>query len=438
MRFHLAPTLARAAMVVAFAAPPVTAQTASPQAPAATNPQQGGGKVIFSRSTDENGQTTSSTGPVAAQPAMAAAPIADDAERQAVTFTDYDLDVHLEPALRQIAVRALVTVRNDGQAPLQHIPLEISSSLNWERIRAGGRDAVFQVATLNSDADHTGQLHEAEVGLAEPLKPGASLQLDAIYSGAIAPNAQRLLALGTPEDVALKSDWDEIGVEFTGLRGFGNVVWYPVASVPAMLGNGARLFDEMGAQKLRMEGARFRLRLTDEFPYNQAPTIALINGYPAALTVTGGSEEVPGVATASQDCGRLGFEAPSLFVAIRKPMQAANTTLWTLPADEAAAPEWTAAAAAANPFVESWLGEHARSQLAVLDLPDQEDAPFEAGALLAAPVRPATDERLQGVMVHALAHAFVNAPGQSPPAWLDEGLARFMGTLWLEKRSGRT
>ena len=133
--------------------------------------------------------------------------------------------------------------------------------------------------------DHTGQLHEAVVPLATPLAPGATLQVDATYSGVIEPNAHRLLAIGTPENLALHSDWDTIDTAFTGLRGFGNVVWYPVSSVPAMLGDGARVFDEMGRHKLRLAGARFTLRLTIEFPHGQPPTVAVINGHPAALKV---------------------------------------------------------------------------------------------------------------------------------------------------------
>ena len=135
-----------------------------------------------------------------------------------------------------------------------------------------------------------------------PLAPGQSIQLDVTYSGAIAQSAQRLLAIGTPQDVALHSDWDGIGVPFTGLRGFGNVVWYPVSSVPVILGDGARLFDEMGEHKLRLAGAHFRLRLTVEFPHGHAPTVALINGHPAPLTVTDVDslgQEIDGVATAS-------------------------------------------------------------------------------------------------------------------------------------------
>jgi hypothetical protein len=432
MKLSFAGTAIAALCLAAF---PCVAQTAPPQ-----QNQPPKGKVILSRSTDENGQTTTQAAQAAAHPSiqMASEPSAEDAERQAVTFTNFDMDVRLHSAAQQIAVRALLTVRNDGNTPLAHIPLQISSSLNWERIRLNARDVAFQVATLNSDADHTGQLHEAAVPLAQPLAPGATLQLDVTYSGSIAANAQRLLAIGTPPDVALHSDWDRISVPFTGLRGFGNVVWYPVSSVPVILGDGARLFDEMGEHKLRIAGAHFRLRLTDEFPHGQAPTVALINGHPAALAVTESgsldqSQEVAGVATASLDGATLGFEAPSLFVAIRTPHPGTNLTAWTLPENQVAVQAWTAAAAAVTPFLQGWLGQRPRAQLTLLDLPDPEDAPFETGALLATTMREASAEQLNGILAHALTHAWM----QSPRAWLSEGVAHFMGTLWTEKQRGR-
>jgi len=412
--------------------PPQTGPQTAPQT------QPSGGQVIFSRSTDENGQTTTQTGPAASLPAiqMAGAPSASDADRQAVTFTAFDMDVHLRAAEQHIAVRSLLTIRNDGKTPLARIPLQISSSLNWEQIRVLGRYAAFAVATLNSDADHTGQLHEAAVPLAVPLAPGQSIQLDVSYSGTIAPSAQRLLAIGTPTDVALHSDWDRISLPFTGLRGFGNVAWYPVSSVPVILGDGARLFDEMGEHKLRLAGAQFRLRLTVEYPHGSAPTVALINGHPAQLAVTNPTDlaqEVNGVATADLGSSTLGFEAPSLFVAIRTPYAATNTTIWTLPGDEPAVPAWATAATAVTPFLQSWLGLRPRSQLTLLDLPDPEDAPFESGALLATSIRQATPEQLDGILAHALTHAWM----QSPRAWLSEGVAHFMGTLWVEKQRGR-
>jgi hypothetical protein len=425
-----------------------SAQT-TPSAPPASETHPSKGQVIFSRSTDENGETTTQTGPAAA-PVAAAGELAppQDAERQTVTYTVIDLDVHLSPAAQQIAVRALLTVRNDGKTPLTRIPLQISSSLNWENIRIGAKEVALQVATINSDADHTGQLHEAVVPLFAPLAPGQSLLLDATYSGVIAASAQRLVSIGAPSDVALHSDWDQISLPFTGLRGFGNVVWYPVSSVPVMLGDGARLFEEMGEHKRQLTGAQFRLRLTVEFPHGQAPTVALINGHsvPLAVTESGAldqSQEVASVAAADSGSTILGFEAPSLFVAMREPHPGTNLTAWTLPEDKVAVEFWNTSAEAVTPFLQSWLGEKPGTQLTLLDLPDPEDAPFETGALLAAPIREpgpnAIPGALNGVLVHALTHAWILTPNatQPPPAWLDEGVAHFIGTLWVERKQGR-
>ena len=435
MKFFKARMAIASVMFAAMAASNFAAQNADPsQQPAEPVPdQQSRGKVIFSRSIDENGQTTTEVGPAA--PKQSKVPIADDTEREAVTFTAFDLDVHLRPAEQSMAVRALVAVRNDGKAPLAHIPLQLSSSLSWERIRFQGHDAAFEQATLNSDADHTGRMHEATVLLSSPLGPGQTMQLDVSYSGTVPPNAQRLTSIGTPQDVALHSDWDCISQSFTGLRGFGNVVWYPVASVPVILGDGARLFDEMGEHKLRMSGVRFRLQLTVEFPHGQPPNLALINGQRVALNVTDSREpEVEGAATASVENSTLGFEAPSLFVASRTPHNATNSTLWTLPIDDAAVESWNASATVVTPFLQGWLGQQPRSQLVVLDLPDPEDAPFETGSLLATSIREASPEQLQNTLAHALTHAWM----KSPRAWLSEGVAHFMGTLWVEHQRGRT
>ncbi|MGD0630942.1 MAG: hypothetical protein ABR987_16565 [Terracidiphilus sp.] len=422
------------------------AQTTTYNPPPAAQQAQPNGKVILSRSIDENGRTTTQSTlpetqtPMAPRAQLAPPQVAEDAERQSVTFTDFDMDVHLRPADHHLAVRALLTLRNDGPKPLARIPLQISSSLNWERIRLNAHDVTFSVATLNSDADHTGQLHEAAVSLPQPLAPGATLQLDVTYSGAIPANAQRLLTIGTPDDIALHSDWDQVDLDFTGLRGFGNVVWYPVSSVPVILGDGARLFDEIGEHKLRLAGAHFRLRLTVEFPHGRAPSVALINGHLAPLSVTDApgpeisqDSEVSGVATANNGGETLGFEAPSLFVAVRTPRTAANTMLWVLPEDLIAVQSWSDAAAIVTPFLQGGLGQRPRSQLTLLDLPDPQDAPWETGSMLATAIRPATPDQLNGVLAHALTHAWVD----SPRAWLSEGVAHFMGTLWTEKTRGR-
>jgi len=443
MKFSIARDAASCVAAVLLAAVSCAAQaTHSGTAQPRSQTSQHSGQVIFSRSTDANGQTTTQAGPAATQPGAhpATETTITDAERQAVAFTNLDLDVHLHTSAHQLDVRALLTVRNDGKVPLVHIPLQISSALNWERIRIAGRDVSFPVATLNSDADHTGQLHEAAVPLTQPLAPGATVQLDVTYSGAVVSSAQRLVAVGTPSDLALRSDWDEIAVPFTGLRGFGNVVWYPVSSVPVILGDGARLFNEIGEHKLRLSGAQFRLRLTVEFPYGEQPNIALVDGYPVALKVVSAGTfdpEVDGIATAEPPAATLGFQAPSLFVAIRKAHTGTDLTAWTTPDNEVNVQAWTTAATTVAPFLEDWLGPHPRSQLTLLDLPDPQDTPYETGALIAASLHELPADRLDGLLVHALTHAYTSSVTQSAPAWLDEGLATFMSSVWVEKQSGR-
>ncbi|HUH61602.1 MAG TPA: hypothetical protein VLZ50_01340 [Terracidiphilus sp.] len=420
--------------------PAQSPQAASSQTSPSSPPAQSKGQVVFSRSIDQDGNVSSQAGTVKPPPEIqnVDAPVVDDANRRAVTFTSLDLDVHLRSAEQRIAARALLTVRNDGKTPLERIPLQISSSLYWERIRVNGRDAAFTVATLNSDTDHTGQLHEAAVPLAAPLAPGAGIALDVTYSGTVPADARRLLAIGTPDETALLSDWDQIGVDFTGLRGFGNVVWYPVSSVPAMLGDGARVFDEIGLHKRRLSGARFRLHLAVEYPADQAPTMALINGHSVPLTATAGSAtgEVDGVATAELGPISLGFEAPSLFVAIRTRHAGPHMDLWALAGNSGTASSWTTAAGTVAPFLEGWLGKRPAAQLTVLDLPDPQDAPFETGSMLAVPVRQAPSDTLESALVHAMAHAFLHS-GAAPPEWLDEGGATFMETLWTERQRGR-
>jgi len=413
-------------------APPVSSQTLQETQQNQTKKS----KVILQRSTDENGQTTNGPTPTAKPDAQPTAPQLSipDAERTAPTYTAFDLDVRLRPAESHIAVRALITLRNDSKSPLAHLPLQLSSDLTWENIRLNGRQIPFTVATLNSDADHTGQLHEAVIPLPAPLAPGASLQLDVTYSGAIRQSTKRLQAIGTPDEIASHSDWDRITPSFTGLRGFGNILWYPASSVPVILGDGARLFDEIGTHKLRLTGARFRLALTVEAPSDQAPNIALINGNPVQLTASSSTDTtLPAIETARLDDSTLGFEAPSIFLANRTSHPATNATLWTRPESEANIPTWANAAADVTPFLQSWLGQRPRSQLIILDLPEDGDIPFETGSMLATPVRAAAPEVLEGVMAHALTHAWV----MSPRAWLSEGVAHFMGTLWIEKTQGR-
>ena len=83
--------------------------------------------------------------------------------------------------------------------------------------------------TYTSDIDHTGAVSEAIVTLEKPIPPGGSVAIDVQYGGKIMPDSTRLTRMGLPDDLTLRSDWDQISEPFTAVRGLGYVVWYPVS-----------------------------------------------------------------------------------------------------------------------------------------------------------------------------------------------------------------
>ena len=375
--------------------------------------------------------------PVTAPPPQPAAPLSKitDAERRAIVITAWDLEVHLVPNQQSLEAHARVTLRNEGSEPLSQIPLQLSSSLHFETIGYQGKRLPFSTENLNSDADHTGQLAEAAISLPVPLSPQASLTLDVDYGGAIPLTARRLLAIGAPQDQAEASDWDRISAGFTGLRGFGNVVWYPVSSVPALLGDGAKLFTEIGRQKLLDQDATVALRITDEFT-GQPPNAAALDGryIPLDKPTSMPTAAFPGVVTLSLPATRIGFETPSLFLARRT--EICDNGLRVLAGDEdsASVHNYIAAAGLAAPLIRTWFGTKSHALATVFDLPEPADAPAETGDVLLTPLGGAAPQDLAPVVIHALAHAAFF----SPRAWLNEGVASFMGTLWIDSVSGHT
>jgi hypothetical protein len=385
-------------------------------------------KVIFSRSDDDTAQPQAET-------AKTTDAKATDQDRAAITFTAYDLDVHLAPRDHTLAVRARLELRNDSDQPLKVVPLQLSSSLHFEDISLNGKRLPFAQQTLNSDVDHTGQLHEAVIELTTPLAPKATLKLEATYSGPIEVDARRLLQLGTPQDVAESSDWDRISESFTGLRGFGNTVWYPVSAVPAQLGDGAKVFAEIGTQKLRQSDATATVRVSVEF-FGAPPNLAILNGRvvemskPTAMP----SADYPGVVTCSLPSTPLGFAVPSLFVATRTLHVGSGLRVFTREDDDANAQGVMTAATMVQPLVEQWLGTKPKQPLTLVDLPEAGDAAYEQGAVLFTSITSDAPEKLTEAMSHALAQAHF----QSPREWLNEGVASFIETLWIERMHDRT
>src|SRR5437660_12889928 len=81
-------------------------------------------------------------------------------DREAFTFTKYDLNVRIEPAQQRLAVRGQITLRNDSNGPQKNVSLPISSTLDWRSIKLGGKAVQLVSQAYTSAIDHTGVLSE--------------------------------------------------------------------------------------------------------------------------------------------------------------------------------------------------------------------------------------------------------------------------------------
>ncbi len=359
-----------------------------------------------------------------------------DAERDAVTFVRYDLDVHLKPEESRLSVVARLQVRNDGAAPLTRMALELSSTLAWESVSERSAAGVpvkvrFEQHRLDTDTDHTGAENEAVLNLGEALAPGATLELTAIYSGAIQSSSGRLQRSGAPAAEAERADWDKISEEGTLLRGFGQVLWYPVSAPQSFLGDGAHLAELTGRQRQRQRAATARLRLQVDY-HGKAPMTAFFCGRMGTLRPleedAGATESSPaGVAVADFSAMPLGFGSPSLFIVPRAPMLEGKT-VGVITENAGGAERLEGAANAAKPLIMEWLGALRERQPILLDHIGQ---PFAQGALL---VESTDDAATSFAMVHLLSHAWFEAD----EVWLDEGVAQFLPIVAMERERGRS
>jgi hypothetical protein len=408
-------------------------EASSSPSPPAEAPAEHPGTVILSRSVDDPGSSSSGPAKTPTAPAAKASDTASDAERQAITFLSYDLDIHLQPREHAMAVRARIVLRNDSGNPLHRLPLQISSTLQWTRVRIADAAATFSQQLVNSDIDHTGVLREALIPLAQPLAPQQTIAVDVTYEGTAALSATRLEQIGTPGEVAEASDWDRVADEFVGLRGFGNVAWYPVASVPVALGDGAKFFTEAAEERQRQSQATVTMKVTEEF-FGEAPNLAVLDG--EMLTVKPSSlptASVPGIVSCTLPSTQLGFSSPSLFLLARTLQEGDGIAVFARTEDVANAQAYMTAATLVIPLIHRWLGTEPRGPLNIVDLPEEGDAPFEDGPVLFTNVHSAEPYKLSDALVHSLTHLYF----RSPYPWLQEGVASFMGSLWTEQNRGR-
>jgi len=459
----------------------VLASTACAQDPTPAPPPPG--KVLFERQTESvspdaqpgvQARPGQQAVPPTTQPAtpQPSSPELTDADRSAVTLTAYDLDVRLTPATSALTARALLTLRNTGAQPLTTIALQISSTLHWESATLidGAKRTTLPLSQhlLDTDTDHTGKSSEAILTLPQPLAPGATITLDTFYSGTITQSAERLERIGATEAQGAEADWDQIAPGNTALRGFGNVLWYPIAGPQIFLGQGADLFQAVGRVRLANEQVPFHLRLA--VAYQSDPPVAIyFCGRREPLHTLPDDPDAPvasgsGLATADFPMQLIGFRTPNLFLFDHNetliaplpvaassssstnsgtpPMPTASPSAWvgshdTPPmlavesGEDATLPRLADSAESIAPLLEHWFGAPPLSALTVLDHTGQ---PFEDGPFLVAPISTLAGSDASSALAHSLTHAWV----QTGQPWMDEGLAQFAALLWVEQSLGRT
>jgi hypothetical protein len=351
-------------------------------------------------------------------------------DREAFTFTSYDLNVRVEPEQQRLGVRGKITLRNDSASPQKIAVLQISSSLDWRSIRAGDQAVQFVTQTYTSDIDHTGALSEAIVTLSQAVAPKATVEFEVAYEGVILLDATRLTRIGTPEAAAMSSDWDQITAKFTAVRGVGNVAWYPIATEVADLSEGDGLSEVLGRWKAREADSKMEVHFdSPTVAEDAAPPITLCGGIELHAVTRGGSPKFPSTQCSYQP---LGQSVPAFVVASYGVVDRPAITVYNLPEHAVAAEAYAEAAEKTIALITEWFGP-SRRKAETADLADSNAAPFESGSLLLTPLTVA-DAKLAGlVAAHQLAHASL----YSPRPWIDEGLAHFAQALYLEQQRGR-
>ncbi len=355
-------------------------------------------------------------------------PTAAAIDREAFTFTRYDLDVRVEPEQQRLGVRGKVTLRNDSDSAQKSLVLQISSTLSWRSIQIEGKRVEFLSQAYTSDIDHTGALTEAIVTLPYPVAPKQTISLEIGYEGIIPQDTTRLARIGVPADVAKHSDWDQISRSFTAVRGVGYVTWYPIATEAASLSEGNSVAEAVGRWKQREAASEMRVKFSQLADTSEGRRVVFCgresqsernsNAGTRECTFRDLNSEVPFFVT--EEFHTLDHPAADIFYLSDHKSQAED---YALAVDEVA------------PFIENWFGDHRQTpglKAEVIELPDTTEAPFESGTALLTPLSGNESADLLSAIQQLTHIAF-----PSPRTWIHDGLARYAQVNLLQEKEGR-
>jgi len=360
--------------------------------------------------------------------ALSAASFAID--RNAFTFTTYDLEIRVAPDEQEMAGRGKITLRNDSDKPQAEVALQISSSLEWRMIEMNGKPLEYLSEPQTTDIDHTGKVTEAIVTLPSPVGPKASVTLDVGYSGAMPADATRLTRMQVPSDNASATDWDRVSTAFTGVRGIGHVAWYPISVEPANLGYNT-LFSTISQWQAREAAATMKTKLcwvTDE---DRSYTV-VANGDFEGMSGDPNAGEGNRAGCSIYSFSNLQRTVPTFSMAPFGMLTRPSISLYFLTGHDSQAADYALAAEKVQPLVESWFGK-TKEKVQVVELPEGDDEPFDSGAMLFTPLNTHDTKQVEDAMAHQLTHAAFH----SPRPWISEGLASFASILVREQTDGR-
>lgn len=351
-------------------------------------------------------------------------------DRNAFTFTNYDLEIRVAPDEQQLAARGKITLRNDSGKPQTELALQVSSSFDWRMIQMDGKDLEYVDESQTTDIDHTGKVTEAIVTLPTAVGPQRSVTLDVGYSGVMPVDATRLTRRDVPIDNAQATDWDRVSSAFTGVRGIGHVTWYPISIEPANLGDNT-LFSIISQWQVRETQTAMKARLcwiTDE---DHSYTV-VSNGTFESVGGDPGAGEGNRAACSTYSFSNLQSTIPTFSMAPFGMLTRPSVLFYYLNGHDSQAADYALVTEKVQPIVETWFGT-LQGKIQVIELPEADDEPFDSGATLFAPLNTRDKKHMEVVMAHQLTHAAF----RSPRPWISEGLATFASFLVREQNDGR-
>lgn len=343
-------------------------------------------------------------------------------DREAFTFTNYNLDVRVEPEQQRLGVRGRITLRNDSTVAQKNLVLQVSSTLAWKSVQIAGKPVQFETHEYTSDIDHTGALSEAVVTLPHEALPKGTVELDIGYEGVIPLDTTRLTRIGVPEDKAKHSDWDQISKSFTAVRGIGYVAWYPVATEAASLADGDAVPEAIGRWIVRHAESAMNLlfKSTSEqtIYFSGTPNFAEVPVDPSIRTIRAFSFVRPGVSVPTFVIASYQKLPPRDFLDVE-----------FLPGQGETANDYAEVTAQIHPMIPVWPSSR---DLQILSLPDASASSFVSQGMLLMPLGTELTNQGELDIVYAMARQLM----LSPRAWIQEGLAHYAQPAFVQENKG--